>query len=959
MAVELVITSVRKGLDGGSGYQPVLRTKGLKPAIAERLQLRSGYPHPYSHGDRRNPVVYVHRIERVGGETLHVLARICDAGSDHTGRSNFLAHLVAINDGEARRKGSGPADVIRRLAFKASWDEPPREEDSPAVIASDRGPGPCLAWEAAGLDPGLAGDLAEAAASGRDVRLIVRQSDDVLALFADALALVPPAKRWQVTFTTCEIEPFDAVWRAVREDLPQARALRAAAGVIDLTRSDSRGSDGAFAKFARGAASQLPWAAASRPADAAHSGEALSSRPESPRSGNAPVTAGAARVPASSGAADAIPSEVASRIGPPAMRRGKRNYLDQIPVADRTPGPWDEEDRVESSSIRSLLPLLAIGLVGVLLVGVLWFLNTDDGKQMLAQLTRNDAPQQAAQEEITEESSSRDDFRELRKKGVKLPKEDITRQQKEQEARDQAAAQKLKEEEDREARRKKQEAADAEQESRLQTTLADQRKAEAFAALQQLPEAVATDLPLPNGPSGQFDKAIDLGVFNPADLIDLSFALAVPNETIDGAPFKPTIVPPTDANPMEWKIQFTRANDSKPVDLATLVAEKGRLSIRASHKNIVKNPAFYYLRRSVLLVRARDPSKPDEPSGLQGKIQLVRPVMAGALTEVPMLPPDEKGSTTHKGTLPFPPAIVPQRGQDRAPALPSQGLTINYELRFDYERNGTENVTTYTRGLDSPPFQPLLNCPAHANIPPDPPTVVGVKIRISVEDGVMHVTPETEGPGKHFFNLDELAPIVRKSDEEYEKWKKAEITKLQRRVTSMSRYPTENGFPAFVEDYGTDFARFLDEKDPETAGKKWMQEIKNINDDFSEHNKAARTAGGGFSQSNPQLKLNEKALLDRWQKVVAEALGDWLKDYVRRMEAEGKRLRSYFAPLKGSVKVAIQGISCVVHDGDDKTYTVKLVVPTKSTATTKSQQATPIPKSSTDIEAPKGDGNSD
>ena len=191
MAVELVITSVRKGLDGGSGYQPVLRTKGLKPAIAERLQLRSGYPHPYSHGDRRNPVVFVHRIERVGGETLHVLARICDAGSDHTGRSNFLAHLVAINDGEARRKGSGPADVIRRLAFKASWDEPPREDDPPAVIASDRGPGPCLAWEAAGLDPGLAGDLAEAAALGKDVRLIVRQSDDVLALYADALALVP------------------------------------------------------------------------------------------------------------------------------------------------------------------------------------------------------------------------------------------------------------------------------------------------------------------------------------------------------------------------------------------------------------------------------------------------------------------------------------------------------------------------------------------------------------------------------------------------------------------------------------------------------------------------------------------------------------------------------------------------------------------------------------------------
>lgn len=976
MAVELVITSVRKGLDGGSGYQPVLRTKGLKPAIAERLQLRSGYPHPYSHGDRRNPVVFVHRVERVGGETLHVLARICDAGSDHTGRSNFLAHLVAIDDGEARRKGSGPADVIRRLAFKASWDEPPREGDPPAVIASDRGPGHCLAWEAAGLDPGLAGDLAEAAAVGKDVRLIVRQSDDVLALYADALALVPPAKRWQVTFTTCEIEPFDAVWRAVREDLPHARALRGAAGVIDLTRSDSRGSDGAYALFARGEASQLPWQASSRPADATHSGEALSTRAESPRSRVAPFAANAPRATASSAAAGAVPPEVASRVGPPAMQRGKRNYLDQIPVADRTPGSWDEEDRVESSSIRSLLPTLAIGLVGVLLVCGLLFLNTAGGKRMLAQLASNDVPQQAAQDERSEGSASKVDLGEAeserRNEQERRQKEDKERKQKEQEARDQAAAEEAKKEEEREAKRKEQEAADAEKESKLQATLADQRRAEAFAALQQLPEAVVTDLPLPNGPNGQFDKVIDLGVFNPDNLIDLSFALAVPNETIEGVQFNPTIVPATDANPMEWKIQFRRVNDSKPVHLATLLAEKGRLSIRASHKNIVKNPGFYYLRRSVLLVKARDPSKPDEPSGVQREIQLVRPVIAGELTEVPLLPSDEKVSIVHKRTLPFPPAIVPLLGLDRAPALPARDLTIDYEVRFDHEPNGTKKDATYPRGLGSLPFQPLLNCPPVQNIPADPPTVIGVTIGISEADGVITVTPCTEGPGRHFFDLGKLAPHVTKSDEEYEKWKKKEIFSVQKRVTPIWACPIDtfqkvlNDWEKLKREYGSDIAKFLDEKDPAKAFAEWEHKCSRILESAQRvkpvgTSQMVRRPEGGErlgARSFEEYQADMEQARRSWKQTFSDKLKEWADDYVRRKEDQDDLIRSGFTPLKGSVKVAIKGISCTAHDRDGETYTVKLVVPKESKDTTKSQQATPIPETSPDIDAPMGDGTS-
>ena len=100
MASELIITSARKGLDGGSGFQPVLRTRGMAPSLAERIRIRAGYSHPYTQGDARNPIVFVHRTERVGGENLHFLIRLADAGSDHTGlrRGQTQACRTSRND---------------------------------------------------------------------------------------------------------------------------------------------------------------------------------------------------------------------------------------------------------------------------------------------------------------------------------------------------------------------------------------------------------------------------------------------------------------------------------------------------------------------------------------------------------------------------------------------------------------------------------------------------------------------------------------------------------------------------------------------------------------------------------------------------------------------------------------------------------------------------------------------
>jgi len=115
MASEIIITSTPRGLTGGSGFQPVKRTRGMTPAVSERLTGRSGYNHIYSAGDPRNPTVISHRVEHVGRKYLNVLSVIRDAGTDHSGRSNRLAHLICVEASEAEGAKAGPAAVIRQL----------------------------------------------------------------------------------------------------------------------------------------------------------------------------------------------------------------------------------------------------------------------------------------------------------------------------------------------------------------------------------------------------------------------------------------------------------------------------------------------------------------------------------------------------------------------------------------------------------------------------------------------------------------------------------------------------------------------------------------------------------------------------------------------------------------------------------------------------------------------------
>jgi hypothetical protein len=941
MASELIITSVRKGLDGGSGYQPVLRTRGMKPAVAERLQIRSGYSHPYPHGDKRNPVVFIHRIERVAGETLHILARVCDAGSDHTGRSNFLAHLVSVEDGEARRKGAGPAEVTQRLPFKTAWNEPPRETDPPVVIGGDRAPGPCAAWQAAGLDPGIAGDLAEAAASGSEVRLIARERDDVLALFADAMLLVPPAKRWQVTFNTCEIEPFDAVWRAVREDLPQAKTIRGTPGVIDLTQPGIKGSDRAYARFARGEATALPWQEAARSGGEGVGGAAVG--PAGPRTGAAGGPPGTS--PASSAGAGGLP---ASSVPPP--RSAKRNVLDRVSVPP--PRPGTEADRGNRRYLALAGTVVSVVIAAVVL---LWVAVESPGvRRHVIQLFpgRDDAadavasrdPGNAKSGEGFEMGQAAQDAREQHKKEEEARKE---RERAEQDAEEKARLEREKQVAEA-AENRKREAAETERRKADQAkTAAGRRRAEAFAALGKLPSVIPTDLPIPGGLGGDPSKACDLGPIDVEELLDLSFSLAVPRESLNGSPFKAWVDPMDDGSgkAKSWIIRSAAdksiEKNAKPIDLAILEVKDGRLELRPLSAIVISNPRFCLLRRSVLLVKAQDPAaKDDAPASVRCAMQLVRPKPAPAGIQVPLITKSDDGPRSIPMRLEAPAGItVPPGVNAPPPALPLEGATVEYEVVFDHQPDGKKQPATYVRTQASGKFCPLLTCLAQPNVPPQPPTTVGVSVEVSLAQGVIKVTPAVEGPGEKVFDLAKLGPVVLHSDEQYEKLKDRLLLPLRRRVTPLVKARVdrfaqiERDSKALTDEYRDDIEGFFgrtpgmpkpteerrgERNETISAFDNWKKQCVGIRDELAHW-------GPQESAQLPAYEKKKKELQAQWEAAYSDRLEEWFSDYSSRKFEQDDLNRKRCEPLKSPVQVSISSVTVTTTAKDGSEHTVRLV----------------------------------
>ncbi len=255
MADQLLYTSAADGLKpGSSGYCTVEKTRGINETLESSLQRLSSYDaiyHPTP--DPQNPVCFNHVVVTAGRRKYNVISRVSDYSDDYSGRSNYLAHHLVLSDTE-KTDGRDPATILAQPGLmKSAWSGQSQYVDPLTVQATSSPLTQCTEWrEVCGGTPeaaGWAGVLAERTLqSPREPIYILLpapksahwHADRTLKLIGEALALLPPARRWQVTFSTFYsdlLADTTCQWRFVVEGSPAFEAAKDSrhGEVIDLT----------------------------------------------------------------------------------------------------------------------------------------------------------------------------------------------------------------------------------------------------------------------------------------------------------------------------------------------------------------------------------------------------------------------------------------------------------------------------------------------------------------------------------------------------------------------------------------------------------------------------------------------------------------------------------------------------------------------------------------------------
>ena len=310
MTYELILTSVAQGLDPKErGFCPVAADVEISPRVVQCLSELSCYRHlvDESGADKSNagPVAYSHFI--LPGGIEHVLSRVADAGLDYQQKPNILAHHIVLQGLEIIAES--PAWLLALPSFHFSeWSEPPlrftygrpiptltnpqpltrrqqiarqhrwldpqkmaltgsvntqsetylaavQSNDDQAVLAASPTT-PCPVWQELTGDPGWAGVLAETVFSKQQVVLIYHPGQNILPLFVETLALLPPYTAWQATFCTYFTglpETISCQWKGVITGSDEAKTLARDLNnlVIDLTLPMREAPAGRYVGFAR------------------------------------------------------------------------------------------------------------------------------------------------------------------------------------------------------------------------------------------------------------------------------------------------------------------------------------------------------------------------------------------------------------------------------------------------------------------------------------------------------------------------------------------------------------------------------------------------------------------------------------------------------------------------------------------------------------------------------------
>jgi len=412
MSQELIYTSAPRGLKPGSrGFCTVQSTQGMARNLADQLENLSGYRHVFPPHDPQaalNPVAWSHWKLTVGGRPMHVLSRIADAGLDYTQRTNKFVHHVVLDPNEL--VPAGPAWLLGSGLMQTDWDGTPRIlPRGRAIPSAEVRPAVCQTWKAMTGDAGWAGVLAATAAAGANQQAVIvfRPGMDLLPLLAEAVALLPPADRWGVTFTTyfTRLPPgVNCNWRCVLADSPEALAATRTphAVVIDLCRPLGHAPASALVESARtGQKVAALWdrkePASQPPVDMAplrpEEQQLLAALGEEPGPATPP--------PRRSASDEQLP------VGPPPRAASRPAHLPA--VFDREPAPR-----------RSPMPWIAVGVSALLLAAsggaAIWtYFNVTSAQQIAQQETngkekaqqpKEPKPEPKPQAEVTEPAPS-------------------------------------------------------------------------------------------------------------------------------------------------------------------------------------------------------------------------------------------------------------------------------------------------------------------------------------------------------------------------------------------------------------------------------------------------------------------------------------------------------------------------------------------------------------------------
>ena len=263
MAYELIYTSAERGLRPGTrGFCTVAHTRGIPPQYMQLMEALSAYKGLHSSidnmADMQEPVSWSHLYSSILGRGVSIISRIGATHPDHTGRSNKLAHHVALNVRE--RVAPGPAWLCMQDGFLLDeWSDSPHLLDTQKSIPQGSiSSFQAQNWAELTGDAGNAAILADMFLANPEgiVVILFLPGMEMLPLLAESLALLPETQRWKVTFNTYFSSlPAGSTccWRCC---LPDSDAYRDAkrnprTKILDLTGGDLKSPSSELADYAR------------------------------------------------------------------------------------------------------------------------------------------------------------------------------------------------------------------------------------------------------------------------------------------------------------------------------------------------------------------------------------------------------------------------------------------------------------------------------------------------------------------------------------------------------------------------------------------------------------------------------------------------------------------------------------------------------------------------------------